>query len=57
MELSALKDSSVCFIVRGWVKTEDYWDVTFSMNEKIYTELPKHGINFPFPQLDVKIKN
>ena len=57
VELSALKDSSVCFIVRGWVKTEDYWDVTFSMNEKIYTQLPKHGINFPFPQLDVKIKN
>ena len=25
--------------------------------EKIYNELPKHGIQFPFPQLDVNIKN
>lgn len=57
VELLSLKDSSVCFVVRGWVKSEDYWDVTFSMNEKIYTELPKNGIQFPFPQLDVKIKN
>ena len=54
--LSALKDSSVQFTIRVWVKADDYWGVFFDMTEKIYTELPKNGIQFPFPQLDVNIK-
>lgn len=53
--LSAMKDSSLEFAVRAWVKTEDYWAVFFDINNKIYTELPKKGINFPFPQMDVHI--
>ncbi len=54
--LSALKDSSVQFTIRIWVNANDYWGVYFDMTEKIYNELPKHGIQFPFPQLDVNIK-
>ncbi|MGM9738498.1 MAG: mechanosensitive ion channel family protein [Candidatus Cryptobacteroides sp.] len=55
--LNALKDSSVEYTMKAWVKTQDYWDVKYSINEAIYTELPKNGIDFPFPQLDVHIKN
>ena len=55
--LNALNDSSVEFVVRVWVKADDYWPLKFDLNEKIYNELPKHGIQFPFPQLDVNIKN
>ena len=54
--LSALKDSSIQFIVRVWVKAEDYWDVNFDLLEKIYRELPKNGIEFPYPKLDVNIR-
>ncbi len=54
--VSALADSSVNIAVRAWVKTNDYWDVFFALNETIYETLPKHGIAFPFPQLDVHIK-
>ena len=36
--------------------TEDYWAVYFDINNAIYTELPKKGIHFPFPQMDVHIK-
>ena len=53
--LSALADSSVNFIMRVWVKTEDYWDVFFATNEKIYTTLPRKGAAFPFPQLTVHL--
>ena len=53
--LSALKDSSIQFIVRVWVKAEDYWDINFDLLEKIYRELPKNGIQFPYPKLDVNI--
>lgn len=55
--LSALNDSSVDFILKVWVKNSEYWAVKYSLTEEIYNELPKHGIMFPFPQLDVNIKN
>lgn len=45
--------SSVNFFVRPWVKTEDYWDVRFSLNEKIKIAFDEHGITIPFPQMDV----
>ena len=54
--LSALKDSGVQFTIKAWVKKENYWDVNYDILEKIYNELPKHDIKFPFPQLDVNIK-
>ena len=53
--LSALKDSSIQFTIKVWVKSENYWPVNYDLLNKIYTELPKHGINFPYPQLDVNI--
>ena len=55
--LSALNDSAVEFVIRIWVKAENYWPLKFELTEKIYNELPEHGIQFPFPQLDVNIKN
>ncbi len=51
--INELADSSVNFTVRVWVKTADYWGVYFDLNNKIYDQLPKNGIEFPFPQLDV----
>lgn len=53
--LNALRDSSVQFVVRAWVKKEDYWNVLYDVNEKIYNQIPENGIQFPFPQLDVHI--
>lgn len=54
--LVALADSSVNITVRAWCKTEHYWDVYFKMNERIYKEFGEEGINFPFPQMDVHVK-
>lgn len=51
-ELSA---ASVNLSLRMWTKNSDYWGLFFDMNEKIYKELPKHGLRFPYPQLDVHI--
>lgn len=55
--LSSLGDSAVVLVARAWCKSEDYWSLYFDMNKKIYTELPKGGMNFPYPQMDVFIKN
>ena len=53
VELGALSNSSVDIKIRVWVKTEDYWDVSFHMNQAIYTRFNEVGIGFPFPQLTV----
>jgi small conductance mechanosensitive channel len=51
-----LADSSVQFSARAWCKNSDYWGLKFDIQERIYVELPKSGVNFPFAQLDVNIK-
>ena len=53
--VNALQDSAVQYVVRVWVKSSDYWDVFYCLNERIYTELPPKGIGFPYPQMDVHI--
>jgi len=53
--LSSLGDSSVNIVVRAWVNAEDYWDLFFFMNEMVYKEFAKQGINIPFPQMDVHL--
>ena len=55
--LNKLADSSVNLTLRVWCKTEDYWDVYFKMNERIYKEFGEQGLNIPFPQMDVHVKN
>lgn len=53
--LGSLGESAVCITVRVWAKSEDYWGVYHSLNEHIYKQLPKKGVHFPFPQLDVHL--
>ncbi|MEG1672534.1 MAG: mechanosensitive ion channel [Alistipes sp.] len=55
--VASLGDSSVNLTVRAWVNNEDYWNVFFEYNEKFYKILPTKGIEFPFPQMDVHVKN
>ena len=57
VKLSGLLDSSVEIQARCWVRTDDYWNLLWEVNELIYKELPKNGIDFPFPQLDVHLHN
>lgn len=51
----ALADSSVNFAVRPWVKSGDYWNVYFDLNENIKKRFDAEGIGIPFPQRDVHI--
>ncbi len=52
-----LADSSVNFVVRPWVKVEDYWNVRFELIEEIKLAFDKEGISIPFPQQDVHMRN
>lgn len=53
--VSELADNSVNFVVRPWVKTENYWPVHFELLETIKIELDKAGIEIPYPQLSVHV--
>jgi len=50
-----LADSSVNFVVRPWVKAEDYWNVYFDTTENIKKSFDAEGITIPFPQRDVHV--
>lgn len=55
--LEELDDSAIVLIVRAWCIFGDYWGVLYDINEAVYKLLPENGVQFPFPQLDVHIKN
>lgn len=55
--VTELGNSSVDFTLWMWTKTEDYWGVWENIREKIYNAFNSNGIEIPFPQMDVHVKN
>lgn len=53
--ISSLADNAVKFTVKAWVKSENYWDLLYDYNSKVYEALPQKGIEFAYPQLDVHL--
>jgi len=48
-----LGDSAVILNTRPFVKSENYWDAYFYMQENVKKRFDKEGVSFPFPQMDV----
>ncbi|MCH8502694.1 MAG: mechanosensitive ion channel [Ectothiorhodospiraceae bacterium] len=55
IRMSAHGDSSVDWIVRPWVKAEDYWGVYWDLPERIKRRFDEEGITIPYPQRDVHL--
>jgi small conductance mechanosensitive channel len=53
IQLNELADSSVNFICRPWVKTEDYWTVYWEVIRAVKERFDAEGISIPYPQRDV----
>jgi small conductance mechanosensitive channel len=53
VKLHELGDSSVNFIVRPWVRRDDYWDVYWDLTREVKLRFDREGISIPFPQRDV----
>ena len=49
--------SSINIVTRVWVKSGDYWTVNFDVLEAVKTAFDKNGIEIPYNQLDVHVKN
>lgn len=51
--LKSLNANDITFVVRAWVRADDYWNVFFGLQERFYTELPPQGFTFAYPHVDV----
>ncbi len=54
--VSELADSAVILKLRFWVKPEDYWNVKWDMIEAVKLAFDAEGIEIPFQQMDVHIR-
>ena len=50
-----LGDSSVNFVVRPWVETDNYWDVYWDITRSVKERFDEEGVSIPFPQRDVHL--
>ncbi|MFC0445734.1 mechanosensitive ion channel domain-containing protein [Pseudidiomarina halophila] len=55
IQVHALNNSSVDFIVRPWVNVGDYWPVYWTLMREIKIALDKNDIGIPYPQMDVHL--
>jgi small conductance mechanosensitive channel len=53
VKVHELADSSVNFVVRPWVETENYWDVYWDITRSVKERFDAAGVSIPFPQQDV----
>ncbi len=51
--LTALSNNSVDITIRVWTDAGNYFGVLFDLNEKVYAALPKSGVSFPLPRVQV----
>ena len=55
IQLHELGESSVNFIVRPWVKTDDYWSTYWAITRAVKKRFDEEGISIPYPQRDVHV--
>jgi small conductance mechanosensitive channel len=55
VRLHELGESSVNFVVRPWVKTDDYWPVYWDITRQVKMKFDAAGVSIPFPQRDVHL--
>ena len=56
VRVSSHADSSITVTARAWVKNADYWTVNFDVLESVKASFDASGIEIPYNQLDVHVK-
>ncbi|MBQ2729962.1 MAG: mechanosensitive ion channel [Clostridia bacterium] len=49
--------SAIRYRIRIWCNAEDYWTITFAMNENVKKAFDREGIEIPYNKMDVNIVN
>lgn len=57
VRIKQLADNSVNFQVLVWASNSDYWQMLSDFQENVKIYFDKEGIEIPFPQRDIIIKN
>ena len=57
VRMSAHGNSAIVIAAKFWCKTADYWTVYFNVLEAVKKAFDANGIEIPFNQLDVHVKN
>ncbi|MEE1037014.1 MAG: mechanosensitive ion channel family protein [Oscillospiraceae bacterium] len=53
--LTGYGESAINYSLRVWVKTEDYWDVYFALNQRVKAVFDEQGITMTYPHLNVHL--
>ena len=53
--LQSFDASAIVMGIRFWVKTEDYWDVKWELQEKFKEAFDENGIAIPYNHVDVMV--
>ena len=53
VRVKQFSDSSIDFLVRAYVKTEEFWETVWALNKAVKQRFDAEGITIPFPQRDV----
>lgn len=57
IRVKELADNSVNFQILAWAKNEDYWQMLSDIQENVKIQFDAEGIEIPFPQRDIVIRN
>lgn len=57
VRLHELDESSIAFIVRPWVATEDYWEVYWDVTREVKKRFDAAGISIPVPHRDIRVRH
>lgn len=53
--IDSFDDSGMTLGIRGWVKTEDFWPVTWELRENVKEAFDKNGVEIPYNRLEVDV--
>ena len=54
--LSAYGDSGIVYTLRFWVKTEDFWNVYYEVNQNIKPAFHQAGVEMTYPHINVHLE-
>ena len=54
--ISGYGESAINYTLRVWVKTPDYWDVYFLVNQRVKQIFDEQGVTMTYPHLNVHVK-
>ena len=55
--VGAYEDSAIRYVLRLWVKNEDYWDVFYTVNQRVKDIFDQQGIAMDYPHMNVHLHN